>query len=104
MTVSEQTLSRIQSLAQLYQTGYSSKTVDATIAKLVDMERSRLQAEADNLTMQMQEFETAHGMKSAEFHRQFQAGALGDDADLFEWSALYQMWLSLESKIQAIHR
>lgn len=104
MTTSEQTLSKIQSLAQLYQAGYSSKTVDATIAKLIDMERSHLQAEADNLAAQMKEFEIAHGMQSAEFHRQFQAGALGDDADLFEWSALYQMWLSLESKIQAIHR
>ncbi len=28
MTISEQTLSKIQSLAHLYQTGYSSKTVD----------------------------------------------------------------------------
>ncbi len=37
----------------------------------------------------MQEFETAHGMKSAEFHQQFQAGALGNNAGLFEWSALY---------------
>ncbi len=104
MTISEQTLSRIQSLAHLYQTGYSSKTVDATIAKLVDMERSRLQAEADTLATQLETFEATHGVQSAEFYRQFQSGALGDDADLFEWSALYQMWLSVESKIQAMRR
>lgn len=101
MTISEQTLFKIQSLAQLYQTGYSSKTVDITIAKLLDMERSRLQAEADRLAAQMKGFEATYGMSSTEFFRQFQAGKLGDDADLFEWSAFYQMWLSVETKVQA---
>jgi len=89
MAIADQTLTRIQSLARLYQSGYSSKTVDATIAKLVDMERSRLQAEADNLLEQMRKFEAEHGLASAEFHRRFQVGELGDDADLFGWSALY---------------
>ena len=29
-------------------------------------------------------------MSSAEFYRRFHAGELGDDADMFEWSAFYQ--------------
>ncbi len=102
MAIEDQTLTKIQSLARLYQTGYSSKTVDATIAKLVDMERSRLQAEADSLLEQMGRFEAEYAMTSAEFARRFQAGELGDDADLFEWSALFQMWVALENQIQTV--
>jgi len=102
MTIAEQTLTKIQSLARLYEAGYSSKTVDATIAKLVDMERSRLQAEADHLLGQMRQFEATYKMMSAEFYRRFQAGELGDDADLFEWSALYQMWVAVENQRQTV--
>ncbi len=102
MAVSGQTLTKIQSLARLYQTGYRSKTVDATIAKLVDLERSRLQAEAESLAQQMQPFEDRFGISSAEFYRRFHAGELGDDADMFEWSAFHQMWLSVQARIQAL--
>ncbi|HRW49956.1 MAG: hypothetical protein M9936_15655 [Caldilinea sp.] len=102
MAIAEQTLTKIQSLARLYEAGYSSKTVDATIAKLVDMERSRLQAEADNLLGQMRHFEATYKMTSAAFYRRFQTGELGDDADLFEWSALYQMWVAVESQLQTV--
>ena len=102
MTVSGQTLTKIQSLARLYQTGYHSNTVDATIAKLVDLEYARLQAEAESLEHQMHSFEERFGMTSAEFDRRFHNGELGDDADLFEWSAFYQMWLSVQARIQAL--
>ncbi len=37
-------------------------------------------------------------MSSAEFMRRFAAGELGDSADMFEWSACYQMWLSVEER------
>ena len=103
MAVSGQTLTKIQSLARLYQTGYHSNTVDITIAKLVDIERARLQAEAESLVQHMRSFEERFGMPSADFYRRFHAGELGDDADMFEWSAFYQMWLSVQARIQALH-
>ncbi|NIA11027.1 MAG: hypothetical protein GWP10_15185 [Nitrospiraceae bacterium] len=102
MAVSRQTLTQIQSLARLYQTGYRSNTVDATIEKLVDMERSRLQAELDSLTVHLRAFEQQYHLSSEEFHRQFEAGKMGDDADMFEWDAFYLMWLSTRQKLEAL--
>jgi len=49
MMAGTQTLAKIQSLAQLYQTSYRSPIVDATIAKLVAMERTRLAQEVASL-------------------------------------------------------
>ena len=102
MAVRRQTLTQIQSLARLYEAGYQSNTVDITIEKLVNMERTRLQSESDNLTERLREFERQHHLSSDEFHRKFQAGEMGDDADMFEWDAFYLMWLSIQEKLEAL--
>lgn len=102
MTVNGHTLTRIQSLARLYKTGYRSDTVDATIEKLIAMERARFEAESEDLAAQLHEFELRYQIPSADFHRRFQAGTLGDDADLFEWSAIYQLWLAAEENLKAL--
>jgi hypothetical protein len=99
---SGQTLNRIQSLAQLYQRGYQSNVVDNTIAKLISMERSRLKRELSDLNVMLKPFEKQYGMSSADFLRRFQAGEMGDEADLFEWSAYYQMWLSVQERLQTL--
>ncbi len=102
MAVSGRTLTRIQSLARLYQTGYSSNTVDATIKKLVNMERSRLQTEFHNLTLHLRAFEQQYQLPTEEFHRRFQAGEMGDEADMFEWDAFYLMSLSAREQLQVL--
>ena len=91
MTAGAQTLAKIQSLAQLYQTGYRSHIVDATIEKLVAMERARLEHEVASLAERLRFFEERYQLASVDFSRRFQAGEIGDDADLFEWSAFYHM-------------
>jgi len=89
-------------LARLYQTGYRSNTVDATIKKLISMERSRLQAELDELVGHLHGFEQQYHLSSEEFHHRFQAGEMGDDADMFEWDAFYLMWLSAREQLDAL--
>jgi len=34
--------------------------------------------------------------------RRFQAGEMGDSADMFEWSAYYQMWLSAQERVRLL--
>ena len=97
-----QTLSRIQSLAQLYQAGYHSSAVDATIEKLVALERARLEQEIAELQRKLHCFEEKYRLSSEEFHRRFQAGELGDDADFFEWSAFQQMWLAAAEHLKSL--
>ena len=102
MTVGGQTLTKIQSLARLVQTGYQSNVVDATLDKLIVMEQARLEGEAESLVRQLRSFEQRYGLSSAEFHRRFQAGQMGDDGDMFEWSAFYQMWLSVQERLETL--
>ena len=91
MAVNTQTLLQIQSFEQLYRSGYHSATMDIAIDKLVGIERTRVEQELARLEDRLQEFEAQYSLSSADFHRQFRAGNMGDDADFFEWSAFYQM-------------
>lgn len=96
------TLDRIESLSKLVRTGYHSNALNTTIAKLVEMEQSRLQAEAEKLSAHLVTFEQRYQLSSEEFARRFQEGVLGDEADFFEWSAFYQMWLSTQARLEAL--
>ena len=100
MAIEQQTLRRIQSLVRLYQDGYRSNTVDATIDKLMAIERIRLEQEAASLTERLAEFENLYNLSSKLFLKKFWAGEMGDEADMFEWSAMYQMWLQAHDRLE----
>lgn len=102
MSVSVPTLDRIRNLEQLYRSGYRSATVDATIDKLLSVEIAKAKEEAKNLHSRLVELEAEYGIPSAEFLRRFQAGEMGDSADMFEWSAFYQMWLSAQERVRLL--
>jgi len=99
MSAHGQTLARIESLERLYRRGYRSKTVDVTIDKLIALERGRAQRELEQIEQRLRAFQAEHQLSSNEFHRRFQAGELGDSADMFEWSAFYQMWCSVRDQL-----
>ena len=101
MIANRQTLTQIQSIAQLYQTGYRSNVVDRTIKKLVSIEHAHLETELSDLSARLLDFENQYNLSSEEFYRRFQTGKMGDDADMFEWSAFYQMRLSTEKQLDA---
>jgi hypothetical protein len=80
--------------------GYRSNTVDATINKLMAIERIRLEQEAASLTKRLAEFENLYNLSSKLFLKKFRAGEMGDEADMFEWSAMYQMWLQAHDRLE----
>lgn len=102
VSVGGQTLARIQSLERLYRRGYRSKAVDTTIDKLVALEQDRARRESTQIEQRLRAFEAQYHLSSDEFYRRFQAGDLGDSADMFEWSAFYQMWLSVREQLAAL--
>ena len=99
MSLGGQTLTRIQSLERLYRRGYRSKTVDTTLDKLVALEQDRTRRELVRIEQRLQAFEAQYHLSSDEFHRRFQAGDLGDSADMFEWSAFYQMRTAVREQL-----
>lgn len=70
------------------------------MAEIVQIAKAK--QEADSLRSRLVELETEYGMSSADFLRRFQAGELGDSADMFEWSAYYQMWLSAQKRVRLL--
>lgn len=102
MAVNQQTLHKLQSLEQLYRNGYQSSTVDAAIDKLVGIEQARLEQELARLEERLRELEAQHHFSSAEFYRLFRAGEMGDEADYFEWSAFYQMCMSIREQLDVL--
>jgi uncharacterized protein YhaN len=102
MAVNQQTLLKIQSLEQLYRNGYHSNTVDAAIDKLVGLEQTRVEQELTRLEERLHKLEAQYHLSSADFYRLFRAGEMGDEADFFEWSAFYQMWLSTHEQLDVL--
>jgi len=102
MAIDPQTLTQIQSLEWLYRSGYRSETVDATIDKLMTMERTHAARELARLEETLHKFEEQYRLPSEEFYHRFRAGAMGDEADFFEWSAFYQMWLSAREQLDLL--
>ena len=102
MAIDAQTLTQIQSLEWLYRSGYRSETVDTTINKLVTMERVHAARELARLDETLHKFEAQYQLSSQEFYHRFRAGAMGDEADFFEWSAFYQMWLSTREQLDLL--
>ena len=102
MVANQQTLLKIRSLKQLYRSGYQSKTVDAAIDKLVGIEQTRVEQEAARLEERLHKLEEQYHLSSAAFYRKFRAGEMGDEADFFEWSAFYQMWLSTREQLDLL--
>jgi hypothetical protein len=102
MSEGMETLSRIRSLERLYQQGYRSRVIDATIDKLVAMESMALQRELSDLEERLHVFEAQYHMASDDFYPRFRAGEMGDSADMFEWSAFCQMRSSILKRLETL--
>jgi hypothetical protein len=89
--VESETVGRLESLTRLYREGYRSQTVDQAVQKLVELEAERSLADLYRLEERLAAFEKQYGMSSLEFYRRFRAGELGDEVDLVEWSAFWEM-------------
>ena len=50
-----------------------------------------------DLKHRLRSFEEKYHTSSEVFHRQFQAGELGDAIDFFEWNTYYEMLLAAQS-------
>ena len=89
-------------LASFNRNTHRSNTVDSTIDKLVEMEQSRLEQEVASLKEKLRIFEEKYQLPSVDFYGRFQAGEMGDEADWFEWSALYRMWQSAVEQLESL--
>lgn len=96
------TVSRLQGLLRLYEQGFHSHLIDRTIDKLLDTEIQQAEQESWQLQQRLAQYEQQHQMTSAEFYRRFQAGEPGDDIELVEWSAFYDMYQATQQRLNIL--
>jgi hypothetical protein len=96
------TLGRLRVLERLYAQGYTDDVVDLTVRKLVEHQVQKDEAQLAALAEDLARFERRYAMTSAVFFARYQAGQMGDDADVFEWNALYKMHIRLAEAVKSL--
>lgn len=91
---------RLRALTQLYEQGYQDQVVDLTVHKLLEQQVQKEEAQLAALAAELANYETRFGMSSTHFFAKYTAGEMGDDADVFEWQALYKMQQRLANERQ----
>jgi hypothetical protein len=102
MTVQVSTVGRLQSLLDLYRSGYRSPVVDQTVGKLIALEIAQCRTELQRLVARLSAYEQQYHMTSDEFYRRFRNGELGDDMDLVEWSIFWDMYQATEKRLAGL--
>jgi hypothetical protein len=102
MTTDATTLQRLRALTHLYEQGYRDAIIDLTVKKLVESQVQQDEMKLAELIDELDQYEKRYGIPSQDFQEQFEAGTMGDDADVFEWHILYKMYLRLKQKTEAL--
>ncbi len=98
-TPNQTTLQHIQALEHLYKQGWRDEVAALTLRKLLERQLEQDQAQLNELAQDLAKFERQFGMSSEEFYRQYQAGKMGDDMDVFEWNVFYRMYGRLKEQV-----
>ncbi len=78
--------------------------MDLTIEKLLRREASRMDELRQRLLTQKSEFEKKYGLNSEEFCMRYNKGAMGDDMDYVEWSAIVDMLAGTEKRLSVLQQ
>ena len=96
------TIEPLQILELLYRQGYRSSLIDRSLNKIIDLERANNLKQASELQAKLQAYEYQYQMPSDIFYQRFCEGSLGDEMDYFEWSVFYDLWQSVQERLQVL--
>ena len=82
--------------------GYADSVMDLTIDKVMQRERTQMEAQLARLRLQLVVFEGQYSRSTPDFYERFERGELGDDADYFEWSATWEMVQQLQQGLRLL--
>ena len=67
----------------------AGKQIDHTLKKWIHLQVQKYTKKIAEIEKELAPFEKQFGMTSQEGHLQYEAGVLGDNADVVEWMGLY---------------
>lgn len=97
-----QTSEPLQILDSLYQRGYRSNLIDRSLNKIIELERANNLKQASELQAKLQAYELQYQIPSDIFYQRFSEGSLGDEMDYFEWGVIYELWQSVQERLQVL--
>ena len=97
-------MSALQKLEVLKDVYVDAGALDRVLAKLLEAVLSEYRLRQQRYEQALQEFESRYAMDSATFYQRFEAGALGDPMDFFEWAGLYELDQDLLGKIRRLEQ
>ena len=92
----------IKGLEQIFERNLGDEYLQRAISKIISYEIAKTTQELEELKKELKAYEKQFKMRSKEFFISFSAGELGDSADFFEWSALYQMYLRASERLNIL--
>lgn len=92
----------LQILDSLYLKGYRSSLIDRALTKIIELERVNTLKQASELQSKLQTYELQYQMPSEIFYQRFSEGSLGDEIDYFEWGVIYELWQSVQERLQVL--
>ncbi len=92
----------LQILDLLYRQGYRSNLIERSLNKIVELERANNLKQASELQAKLQAYELQYQMPSDIFYQRFNEGILGDEMDYFEWGVIYELWQSVQERLQVL--
>jgi hypothetical protein len=72
------------------------------LQKLIRLHMQKYERHLADVQRELVPFEQQYGMSSAEGHRRFQSGELGDSADVMEWMGLYDDVLLYQERLATL--
>lgn len=102
MSTTASPLESLRRLQTLYSQGYQSDLMDRALRQIIDQEVAGIRHEQSLIAAELAVFEQQYDMTSAQFQERFDRGALGDEADFFQWSALNGMAQSLAVRLRVL--
>ena len=76
--------------------------VDRTLDRVIQSECYQLTRAQARLRGELAGFEKRYHISSEECWNRFEKGELGDNVDYFEWTGLYEIYLSNETTLQRL--
>lgn len=75
---------------------------DQALQKLIRLHVQKYERHLADVQRELAPFEQQYGLSSAECHRRFMAGEMGDSADIMEWMGLYDDALLYQDRLATL--
>jgi len=95
-------MSTLQQKVEAMEKVGAGDAANQALQKLMRLHVQRYERQVAAVQREWAPFEQQYGMSSAECHRRFMAGEVGDSADIMEWMGLYEDVLLYQERIDTL--